>query len=118
MAHRIDRAIKYVLKNSKAITIAETSDFIEQLYSASNLVCIYNTADNTYMLIKFKNEDDAQRFAKLIDKLASVFAEEFKDVSGAPFLWSYQRQFMKTLVSFFDDAKIVCYARSLPPPPQ
>jgi hypothetical protein len=109
--YRIDKALVYVLKNSKAEYIAETSDFLEMIYQYGNLVCIYNTDTATYMLIQFKDENDAKKFKDAIVKIAEVVADAL-GIDRSPFLFTHQRAFIKTFVSCFDDAKIICYTHT------
>jgi hypothetical protein len=110
--YKIDKAILYVLKDPNPIYITETPDFLEKLYQNNNLAVIHNTANDRYMLIEFKDENDAKRFKQLMSELADVFAKYF-NIPGAPLILSYQRRFIKTLVSYFENAKIICYAKML-----
>jgi len=110
--HRIDRAIKHVVKNSEPVLLSETADFNEYIFQAGNLVALLNTSNYRWMLIKFKDEKDAEEFKNMLLDVSNAIGKYF--ASGLPlFFFSGQREFIRTLVSFYDEAKIVCYARSI-----
>ena len=108
--HRFDKAIAHVVKNSKPTLISETADFNEWIYQHGNLVALIQTSDYTWMLLQFRSEDDAKKFHDMLIEISEASGRGLE--SGiSPFFLSCQRQFIRTLISYFDDAKILAYAR-------
>jgi hypothetical protein len=102
----LDEIIVRTLREGSKILIAETADFNEYMHLYKNFVLFYGTDTHRYMVIKFKDERDAEEFYNIIDRLASVF-EDHWGTNGTPFFWRYQDEFIKTILSFYDDAKIL-----------
>jgi hypothetical protein len=107
-----EEAILRVVRNGKACTVAETADFIEKMFQYENFIVLVDTCDYKYMLLEFKDESDAEEFYSIIDELSDVLAKHF-DRAGAPFFWNKQGEFIMALMSFFDDARIICCGKRL-----
>jgi len=108
----MEKRIRHVIERSEPILLSETSDFNEYIFQADNYVVLYNTSDCTCMLIRFRDEIDASDFKNMMIDVSSVIGKYFDD-GVSPLLFSFQRQFMKTLVSYFDGAKILCYSKRI-----
>jgi len=107
--------ILHALRNGEPTVIAQTTDFVEKLWQCDRYVAIGNTKDYRFTLIKFKSEEDAKNFKEVIVEMSRALGKlplaDYEEWS--PFFIAKQRQLLKTMLSYYDNAKVVCWIGSV-----